>query len=282
MKATSLIGVELRCPDLEASAAFFVETMGLVESASEDGAIYLRCFGEDTHHTIVLRAATRPGLELLVVYGTGDNGAPTADTLSATGGHRVRLAEKRPSPPPFSGRRPVLNQPLPLRGVGIEPRRLAHVGLVVEDVAAAGQWWADQLGFALRETVEDDEGELLATLAASAQACDVMLVRGEPRGPGSLHHVAFAVDQRDTIARAALLLAERSIPVEVGLGQHGLGQLSRLYCFEPSGNRIALVHSPLLYSSEPQPTVRWPAEARDRALMIWGAPPPASFFEVHT
>ncbi|HTX09297.1 MAG TPA: VOC family protein [Solirubrobacteraceae bacterium] len=282
MKATSLIGVELRCPNLEASAAFFIETLGLVESASDDGASYLRCFGEDAHHTIVLRAAPRPGLELLVATVRADNGAPPVETLSASGGHHIRLAGKRQSAPPFSGRRPVLNQPLPLRGVGIEPRRLGHVGLVVEDVAAARHWWVDQLGFALRETVEDDEGELLATLAVSAQACDVMLVRGEPRAPGSLHHVAFAVDQRDTIARAALLLAERSIPVEVGLGQHGLGQLSRLYCFEPSGNRIALVHSPLLYSSEPHPAVRWPAEARDRALMIWGAPPPASFFEVHT
>jgi catechol 2,3-dioxygenase len=108
-----------------------------------------------------------------------------------------------------------------------------------------------------------------------------MLIRGTAPGPGALHHIAFAVDQRDRIADAALLFAELAVPVEVGLGQHGIGQISYLYAFEPSGNRIALVHSPLLW--EPgAAAVRWPAETRRRALWLWGAPPPASFFEVNT
>jgi len=165
--------------------------------------------------------------------------------------------------------------------VGIEPRRLAHVALTVADPAIAAAWWQERLGYALRESVEDDDGELLSTVSATPASCEVMLVRAADRSGGGLHHVAFAVDQRDRIADAALLFAELAVPVEVGLGQHGVGQLSYIYFFEPSGNRVALVHSPLWWESGAAP-VRWPAASWRRAMWLWGAPPPSSFFEVHT
>jgi catechol 2,3-dioxygenase len=283
MSGPTLAGVELRCPKFEESRAFFTGVLGLVESDADDDTAYLRCVGESAHATVVLRRQERPGLDAIVLLErAGRNGeAPRARPGSTSDGHTVRVVAERKLAAPYEGERLILNQPTPLRGVGVEPRRLTHVALAVAQPGVAADWWCEQLDYELRESVDDDQGALLATVATTPTSCDVMLVRGTQIQPGALHHVAFAVDQRDRIADAALLFAELAVPVEVGLGQHGVGQISYLYAFEPSGNRIALVHSPLLW--EPgSVAVRWPAETWRRALWLWGAPPPASFFEVNT
>lgn len=280
MKGVAIAGVQLRCPRFEESLEFFVRKLGMAETRRGPDRAELRCIGEEAEWTLALREAPAPGLDFVLVRTEAEpDGQPW---LRSPAGHELKLTSGLPAALPYAGTRPLLNQPLPMRGVGVEPRRLAHVGLVVADVEADSSWWQEELGFVLRESVEDGEGTMLATVAVTAQACDVMLLRGVPRHPGALHHVAFAVDQRDTIARAALLFAEHEVPVEVGLGQHGLGQYSYLYCLEPSGNRIALVHSPLLHLGGEASPVRWPAESTETALFMWGAPPNASFFENHT
>jgi catechol 2,3-dioxygenase len=280
VSAPTLASVELRCPKFEQSRAFFLDVLGLVESEASADTSLLRCVGESAQASVVLRRAERAGLARLVLLDTPRNGAGPWPEISIDG-HPLRVVSERAPAPLHSGEHIVRNQPTPLRGVGVEPRRLSHVGLVAPDTRASAAWWHERLHYDLRETVEDGRGLLLSTLAATPAACEVMLVRGGAPQAGGLHHVAFAVDQRDRIADAALLFAELAVPVEVGLGQHGVGQLSYLYCFEPSGNRIALVNSPLQWQRDSGP-VHWPPETWRRALWLWGAPPPASFFEVHT
>jgi catechol 2,3-dioxygenase-like lactoylglutathione lyase family enzyme len=278
MSAPTLAAVELRCPELERSRTFFTDVLGLVESSASGEEVLLRCVGESARATVVLRASEKPGVAAVVLHdhdGIADWPDETSD------GHLLRVLGRREQAEPYRGERIILNQPTPLRGVGVEPRRLAHVGLSAADPAAAAGWWQARLGYALRESVADDDGDVLATVSATPASCEVMLLRAAQHNGGGLHHVAFAVDQRDRIADAALLFAELAVPVEVGLGQHGVGQLSYIYFFEPSGNRLALIHSPLWWDADAAP-VRWPAASRRRALWLWGAPPPSSFFEVHT
>ena len=57
-----LAHVELLTPQLEESAAFFTNTLGLVETARAPRSVYLRCWGEYYHHSLVLTAAAQPGL----------------------------------------------------------------------------------------------------------------------------------------------------------------------------------------------------------------------------
>ena len=282
MRAPTLAGVELLCPDLEGSRTFFTEVLGLVESDASEEAVMLRCVGEAAHATVVLRRGPRPGLGEIELLDAGvhDTSLPKWPSRT-TDGHPIRVISRRQHAAPHRGERLVLNQPTPLRGVGVEPRRLAHVGLAVPEPTATAGWWCEQLAYVLRETVDDERGPLLATVAAASAPCDVLFLRASGDCTGALHHVAFAVDQRDRIADAALLFAELGIPVEVGLGQHGVGQLSYLYAFEPSGNRIALVHTPMVWEPDAEP-VHWPAETWLKALWLWGAPPNASFFESHT
>ena len=57
-----LAHVELLTPNLEDSVAFFTNTLGLVETGRSDQSVYLRCWGEHYHHSIVLTQAVQPGL----------------------------------------------------------------------------------------------------------------------------------------------------------------------------------------------------------------------------
>ncbi|MGL5816190.1 MAG: VOC family protein, partial [Phycicoccus sp.] len=57
--------VEVRCPDLELSTAYYTEVVGLVETATEEGAVYLKGWDEHQHHSLVLRYAPTYGVELV-------------------------------------------------------------------------------------------------------------------------------------------------------------------------------------------------------------------------
>src|SRR2546423_4467483 len=57
-----LAHVELLTPTLDASVAFFKDVMGLEESGREGDSVYLRCWGDYYHSSLVLTAADNPGL----------------------------------------------------------------------------------------------------------------------------------------------------------------------------------------------------------------------------
>src|SRR5258708_2263999 len=57
-----LAHIEILTPKLEESAHFFTEVMGLEESGREDRSIYLRCWGEYYHHSLVLTEGSQPAL----------------------------------------------------------------------------------------------------------------------------------------------------------------------------------------------------------------------------
>ncbi|HLS02115.1 MAG TPA: VOC family protein, partial [Beutenbergiaceae bacterium] len=54
--------IELQVTDLEASRKFYVDVLGLVVTAEDDNAIYLRTFEEFIHHNLVLREGPVAGV----------------------------------------------------------------------------------------------------------------------------------------------------------------------------------------------------------------------------
>src|SRR5580693_1021491 len=59
---SQLAHVELLTPVPELSSRFFAEVLGLEESERDDRSIYLRCWGERFHHSVVLTEASAPGI----------------------------------------------------------------------------------------------------------------------------------------------------------------------------------------------------------------------------
>src|SRR5262249_53099374 len=57
-----LAHAEIITPKLEESVKFFKEVMGLEESGREGQSVYLRCWGDYYHHSLVLTEGPQPAL----------------------------------------------------------------------------------------------------------------------------------------------------------------------------------------------------------------------------
>ena len=55
--------VEVRVPDLELCTAYYTEVVGLIEVAHDEGRVFLKCWDEHEHHSVVLRQAPTYGLD---------------------------------------------------------------------------------------------------------------------------------------------------------------------------------------------------------------------------
>ena len=55
--------VQVRVPDLELCTAYYTEVLGLIETAHEENRVFLKCWDEHEHHSVVLRQAPTYGLD---------------------------------------------------------------------------------------------------------------------------------------------------------------------------------------------------------------------------
>jgi catechol 2,3-dioxygenase len=81
---------------------------------------------------------------------------------------------------------------------------------------------------------------------------------------GRLHHLAFWVDTREEVLRAADVLIEHLVPIEFAPSKHTISQGFFLYVFEPGGNRVEITSGGyFVYDPEPVP-VMWTQSERAR------------------
>src|SRR6476620_1044710 len=55
--------VQIRVPDLELCTAYYTEVLGLIETAHEENKVFLKCWDEHEHHSVILRQAPTYGLD---------------------------------------------------------------------------------------------------------------------------------------------------------------------------------------------------------------------------
>ena len=84
----------------------------------------------------------------------------------------------------------------------------------------------------------DDGAEAGVWLASSQKSYDLTYTRDVTGTHGRLHHIAFFVDQREDVLRAADIFLEHGIVMESGPHKHAIQQTFFLYTYEPGGNRI--------------------------------------------
>ena len=100
------------------------------------------------------------------------------------------------------------------------------------------------------------------------------MTRREP--PGRLHHIAFFVDQREDVLRAADIFLEHGVVMESGPHKHAIQQTFFLYTYEPGGNRIEVCAGGfLVFDPDPEPVV-WTQAERAKG-QAWGMQTVASF-----
>lgn len=290
-----LAHVELLTPKLEESRRFFVDVMGMYETARQGDSVYLRGWDDYEHHSLKLTASPKPGLGHYAFrasspqalqrrvaaieksglgkgWSDGDLGHGATYRFTDPDGHIIEIYYETEwyTPPPDL--RPALkNQAsrFPHHGVGL--RRIDHINLLAADVRANRQFMQDVLGCRLTEQIIFDDGsEKAAWVTVCNKSYDVAISEDYYGAHGRLHHITYAVDNREDILRAADICLEHGVFIESGPHKHAIQQTFFLYVYEPGGNRfeIATAGARLVLAPDWKPIV-W-SEAERKKGQAWG------------
>jgi catechol 2,3 dioxygenase len=298
--------VELLTSQPERSLACFVDVLGLEIEAEAGDSVFLRGYGTYQRYDLKLTAAPQSGLGhvafrawsaealarrveaiertgLGLGWSDGDLGHGPAYRFTDPDGHSCEIyyETERYEPPPHL--RPTLkNQPQRYVARGASVKRLDHINLLAADVRASRSFAQDVLGYRLHEQVVLDDGtEAGAWMSVSIAAHELIYVADAAGARGRLHHVAFWVDTREEVLRAADLFIEHDVHIEAAPSKHTIAQGFFLYGIEPGGNRIEVTHGGyFVYDPDAEPVV-WSEAERARG-QAWGVQTVESFHRYGT
>jgi len=285
---------ELLTPFADESLRFFVDLFGMEIEAREDQSVYLRGWGDYQRYSLKLTESELPGIGhtairtwspealerrvaaiertgLGIGWVEGDHGHGPAYRFTDPDGHLFELYYETDRYEAPEGLRPALkNVPQRYVGRGAAVKRLDHVNLLAADVAANRSFALDQLGFRLYEQIINDDGsEQGAWMSLTIAAHELIYVADHAGASGRLHHLAFFVDTREEVLRAADLFLDADVPIEAAPSKHAVAQGMFLYVYEPGGNRVEVTTGThFIYDPSYEPTV-WTQAERARG-QAWG------------
>jgi catechol 2,3-dioxygenase len=284
---SQLAHVCVTTPKIEASLRFYKDVLGLEESGRDKGSVFLRGWGEHFFHSLELKEGKEPSLahtgwraqgpdqlEAAVKriektgfglgWFDGNAGHGKAYRYRGPGGHEHHLFwdvtrfKAEGADAPLYPNRPQRFSPR-----GVAARSLDHVTVATANPEKDAVWYAEALGHRYMEaTIADPEANfgkfvVFAMTTVCERSHDFGMVADFSGAPGRVNHIAFWVDQREELRRAADVLLDADIAIEFGPGRHGMGEQDYLYCREPGGMRIEL-NSGGYKNYEPDfETVRW-------------------------
>jgi catechol 2,3-dioxygenase len=289
---------EIRVTDLDVAHRFYVDALGMVAIERTADRLYLGGYEETDKYSLVLRRASSGGLGH-VAFRVGapddldaiartytEHGLPHCwvepNSVEAGQGRALRVQEPSGLPVEFyhdMRKRERLLQRFELhRGANI--MRIDHFNWQVPDVQKAFDWWTQVMGCRCSEfTVTDDAPERLwaAWLRRKQNVHDLAIMNGT--GP-RLHHVAFWVQDRESVLRTCDILASMGMvdAIERGPGRHGISNAFFLYLRDPDGNRTELFTCDYMIPDADFAPIKWTLSDPRRAT-FWGHHPPRSWFE---
>ena len=291
-----LAHVEMLTDRFDESLDFFTRVFGLKLSGQDATSAYLRGWDEYEFHSLKLTRAGTTGVghvafradspEALArriaaieasgakVHGwvEGDLGHGRAFRFEDPFGHVFEIYYDTLRYRPDAGDRAALkNLASRYHGQGAAPRRIDHVNLLGEDVAAFRAWGEACLGSRVTELIQLDSGRLGGVwFSVNNKTYDLVCTEERGRGHGRLHHVTYATDQREDILRAADIFLENGVHIETGPHKHAIQGSFFLYVWEPAGNRVELANggARLILAPDWEPVV-W-TEADRKKGQAWG------------
>jgi catechol 2,3-dioxygenase len=292
---------ELLTPRPEESLRFFVDVLGMEVEATEGQSAFLRGWGDYQRYSLKLTESEQAGMGHMALRAwspaalerrvaaieasglgqgwiEGDLGHGPAYRFADPDGHVMELYWETEKYVPPAHLRPTLkNQPQRYLGRGAAVKRLDHVNVLAEDVRANRTFAEDVLGYRLYERIELDDGtEAGAWLSLSIAAHELIYVADAYGARGRLHHLAFWVDTREEVLRAADLFIDHDVEIEAAPSKHAIAQGFFLYGFEPGGNRIEVTTGGyFVYDPDPEAIV-WSEAERARG-QAWGVKTVESF-----
>ena len=285
---------ELLTPFPDASLQFFVELFGMQIEHREGQSVFLRGWGEYQPYGLKLTESELPGLGhtalrawspsalerrvaaieasgLGVGWNSGDHGHGPAYEFRDPDGHRFELLFEQDRYLPPEELRPRLKN-VPQRHVdrGAAVKRIDHVNVLASDVAANRRFAVEQLGYRTYEQVINDDGsEQGAWMSLSIAAHELIYTADHAGGNGRLHHLAWFVDTREELLRAADLFLDADVPIEAAPSKHAVAQGMFLYVYEPGGNRVEVTTGTHFIFDPAYEPIVWTQAERARG-QAWG------------
>ena len=244
IKIKRLGHVGITVPNVEETADFYENILGMEISERADGAIFLRCNHE--HHCLSIypgetRVLHHLGLEV------GDNVVleEARETLASHGfepedrdyagpgygsvlcyrdpdGNLVELYESMQA----------LNQILKPRE--IRPTKFGHITFTTTDLIRAKAFYTDSLGFRVSDMVENDA---LVWLRCNQDHHGVAILNS---GEAKVNHYCFDLADWNEFKLMADHLCRNGVPIIYGPSRHGPGGNLFIYISDPAGNIIEL------------------------------------------
>ncbi|MFY4776690.1 3,4-dihydroxyphenylacetate 2,3-dioxygenase [Metabacillus sp. RGM 3146] len=295
----------LHVTDLEASKEFYVKGLGFIVTESDGIHLYLRGLEEHNHHSLLLKKAEKPCVEV-ISYKVAEEadldrlqalfeqkGMKTkwleAGTQHAVG-RALRVNDVTGMPIEFYAKMEQAERMLQRYDLyqGAKVQRIDHFNCMVTDVEKAYQFYIDELGFRCSEYTSTEEEKIWAAwLFRKPGVHDVAFMNGA--GP-RLHHTAFWLSDPMALIQGCDVLASLgySSHIERGPGRHGLSNAFFLYVRDPDGHRIELYNGDYLTIDPDFKPIKWDINDKRRQT-FWGAEAPDCWFneasvvlDVHT
>jgi len=266
---SQLAHVEVISPVPQESVDWYTRVLGLEESGREGRSVYLRPWGEDLHHSLVVTEGPAPALghigwrtrgpeDVATIAGrmdaAGDGLGYAEDQLGHGPAYRYRgpggqvgevfwETDRWVAPTELATDFP--GRPQRYTGRGVAVRYLDHVTINSPDVVAEAEWQRDALGLKwtdyIKITGHPHFGDWVVFGTLTTHHTHELGIVPDPTGAtGRVNHIAFWLDQRSDVERAANVLLDADTPIEFGPGIHGIDEITYLYVREPSGLRVEL------------------------------------------
>lgn len=293
--------VELLTPRPQESLKFFTEVYGLDEVSRQGQSVYLRAWGEFDLTSLKLTEAGGAGLghigwravspqalsrRVSAIEETGlgegwvegDVGHGAAYRFRDPDGHSMEVYyESEKYRAPESERSYLPNQPQRFTGRAAAARRIDHLNVFCEEVSPNRKFMQEVLGFkVIEQIVLDTNTEVASWMSVTPQPHDIALTKDATGSRGRLHHLAYWLDSREDVLRAADILMENDVFIELGPAKHSRTQGFFLYMREPGGNRVELFSGGFPVYAPDWETITWTQENLGRGT-AWGYPVPDSF-----
>ncbi len=243
--------IDLAVPDFDTQVAFYKDTWGLTEVASDSGLSFLACEGSPEQYAVRIRKDEAKRVDL-VSFGAKDQA--DVDALAAQlAGSGVKLVSEPGSVGTpgggygfrffdGDGRTVEVSADVELRehrrieeGESI-PVALSHVVFNSPNPESTVQWYVDNLGFTITDQlIHPHMGEMMWFLRISPQHHTIAIARCPHN---SLHHASFEMRGIDEYMRGTGRLLRLGVEKVWGPGRHKAGNNTFSYFLDPHGNTV--------------------------------------------
>lgn len=262
---SQLAHVELCSPKPDETVRWMVDVLGLEETTRQGQSVYLRGWAEWLHSSLIVTEAAEPAVGHIAwrTYGPDDPDT-IAERLQGSGNeigwveasvghgrafryhapvgrhvHEVFWETEMYNAPPEKVEPSFQNRPQRFSARGAAAKYLDHVTLATPSIHDDIAFYRT-LGHRHTAQIDAEPGfTVFSTVTCNGirSTHDLGLVP-DFSASGRANHIAFNVDQRWDVERAAEVFMAHGTAIEFGPGIHGCDEITYLYVREPGGFRI--------------------------------------------